>query len=123
METRLARIIFGGILFAAGLAAEQLIETPWVSISLFIPNYLVVGGDVVLRAFKTVFKGVVFDESFLMTVATAAVLPNWRISSTVDTSMLTGESLPREALPGQELLSGCINTSGVLTARVTKKIQ
>jgi Cd2+/Zn2+-exporting ATPase len=38
----------------------------------------------------------------------------------IDTSSLTGESLPREVEPGSEILSGCINVNGVLTAEVTK---
>jgi len=42
-------------------------------------------------------------------------------SSMVDTSALTGESVPREVVPGDSLLSGSINTSGLLTARVTKE--
>ena len=42
-------------------------------------------------------------------------------NSMLDTAALTGESVPREACPGDALLSGCINLSGVLTARVTKE--
>ena len=42
-------------------------------------------------------------------------------TSMVDTSALTGESVPREVYPGDSLLSGSINTSGLLTARVTKE--
>lgn len=41
-------------------------------------------------------------------------------ASTLDTAALTGESVPRQVEPGEELLSGCINLSGVLQARVTK---
>lgn len=42
-------------------------------------------------------------------------------SSMIDTSALTGESVPREIAPGSELLSGCININGVITAEVTKE--
>jgi Cd2+/Zn2+-exporting ATPase len=42
-------------------------------------------------------------------------------TSTVDTSALTGESLPRDIEPGSDLLSGCINLSGVIKAKVTKE--
>ena len=42
-------------------------------------------------------------------------------NSMLDTAALTGESVPREVCPGDALLSGCINLSGVLTARVTKE--
>ena len=41
--------------------------------------------------------------------------------SSLDTAALTGESLPREAAPGDEVISGCINQSGVLTIRTTKE--
>ena len=39
----------------------------------------------------------------------------------MDTSALTGESLPRDAVPGQEVISGCINLTGILTIEVTKE--
>ena len=42
-------------------------------------------------------------------------------SSTLDTSALTGESLPREIRPGEEIVSGCINMTGVLKVRTTKE--
>lgn len=42
-------------------------------------------------------------------------------SSTLDTSVLTGESLPRETAPGDEIISGCINLSGVLKIRTTRE--
>ena len=41
--------------------------------------------------------------------------------SSMDTSALTGESLPRDAVPGQEVISGCINLTGILTIEVTKE--
>ena len=41
-------------------------------------------------------------------------------SSTLDTAALTGESMPRSAAPGDEIISGCINSTGVLRVRVTK---
>ncbi len=41
-------------------------------------------------------------------------------NSMLDTSALTGESLPREVIAGSELLSGCINMNGLLSAKVTK---
>lgn len=42
-------------------------------------------------------------------------------SATLDTSALTGESLPRETAPGDEIISGCINLSGVLKIRTTRE--
>ena len=44
-------------------------------------------------------------------------------TSLIDTSALTGESVPREVSAGNELLSGCINMSGVITAEVTKEFE
>ena len=44
-------------------------------------------------------------------------------TSQLDTAALTGESLPREALIGDEVLSGCVNLTGVLTIRVTKPFE
>lgn len=44
-------------------------------------------------------------------------------SSMVDTSALTGESIPREVTVGDNILSGCININGVLTAKVTKEYE
>lgn len=44
-------------------------------------------------------------------------------TSMVDTSALTGESLPRDVGPGDEILSGCINISGLITAEVTKEYE
>ena len=41
-------------------------------------------------------------------------------TSNVDTAALTGESLPREAQPGDDVISGCVNLSGLLRVRVTK---
>jgi Cd2+/Zn2+-exporting ATPase len=42
-------------------------------------------------------------------------------NSTLDTSALTGESVPREALEGDEIISGCINLTGVITVKTTKE--
>ena len=42
-------------------------------------------------------------------------------TSSVDTAALTGESLPRETMPGHEVISGCVNLSGVLRVRVSRE--
>ena len=166
---------------------------------LFGASYLLIGGEVVLTAIKNIAKGQVFDENFLMTVATigaftinqypeaVAVMLFYEIGETiqgyavnrsrssisslmdiradyaniiidgkekkvspetvqvedvilvkpgekipldgvviegesfVDTSALTGESVPRKIVVNDEILSGGINTSGVLKVKVTKK--
>lgn len=197
MTKRLWRIIIG----AAVLATAVLISlnNEWLQIALFIISYIIVGGDVVKRAVKNIFKGQVFDENFLMSIATigaffigeypegVAVMLFYQVgelfqsyavgksrksiaslmdirpdyanvkkgdelvkvdpdevqigdiivikagekipldgkviegSSMIDTSALTGESIPREVEVGSDILSGCININGVITAEVTKE--
>lgn len=165
---------------------------------LFLPSYLVIGYDILWRAVRNIARGQVFDENFLMSIATigafclgdyaegvfvmlfyqvgeffqsyavgrsrksisalmdirpdyagiekdGAVLqvdpedvavgdiilvkPGEKVpldgivtegSSSLDTAALTGESLPRSAAPGDGVISGCINQTGVLRIRVTK---
>lgn len=169
-----------------------------VELGLFLLAYLIVGGDIVWRAVKNIGRGQVFDEHFLMAVATIGafavkqypegvavmffyqvgelfqglavnrsrksiqalldirpdyanvmkgndtlrvspeevavgdlilVKPGEKIpldgkvtdgSSMVDTSALTGESVPRKVEADSDVLSGCINKNGVLTIEVTK---
>ena len=197
MTKRLWRIIIG----AAVLVAATIINfnNEWLQIALFIISYIIVGGDVVKRAVKNIFKGQVFDENFLMSIATigaffigeypegVAVMLFYQVgelfqsyavgksrksiaslmdirpdyanvkkgdelvkvdpdevqigdiivikagekipldgkviegSSMIDTSALTGESVPREVEVGSDILSGCININGVITAEVNKE--
>ena len=179
------RIILSLLIFAAGFKFKLL----------FILAYLIAGGDVLFRAAKNVVKGKVFDENFLMSVATLGALaikefpeavmvmvlyqtgeylqhkaversrnsiaelmdirPDYanldgkRVSpkdvkvgevitvnpgekipldgvvisgvASVDTSSLTGESLPRTVKIGDDVISGCIDCDGVLKIRVTKE--
>lgn len=170
-----------------------------LGVILFGASYLLIGGEVVLTAIKNIAKGQVFDENFLMTVATigaftinqypeaVAVMLFYEIGETIqgyavnktrssisslmdiraeyanlimngkeekvspetvkvedvilvkpgekvpldgvviegesfiDTSALTGESVPRKIVANDEILSGGINTSGLLKVKVTKK--
>ena len=170
-----------------------------LALILFVASYLLIGGKVVLTAIKNIARGQLFDENFLMTVATigafsineypeaVAVMLFYEIGETiqgyavnrsrssisslmdiradyaniiidgkekkvspetvqvedvilvkpgekipldgvviegesfVDTSALTGESVPRKIVVNDEILSGGINTSGVLKVKVTKK--
>ena len=165
---------------------------------LFLVPYLVVGWDVLWRAVRNIKNGQVFDENFLMSVATVGAMaigeyaegvavmlfyqvgelfqsvavdrsrksisalmdirpdyanveregqlvqvdpeevavggiivvkPGERVpldglvtegTSTLDTAALTGESLPRDVKDGDEIISGCVNLSGVLHVRVSK---
>ncbi|MDR1246282.1 MAG: cadmium-translocating P-type ATPase [Clostridiales Family XIII bacterium] len=190
-----ARMGAGAVLFAAGLAFEFVWQ---IEIAVFLASYLLIGGDVIWRAMKNIAKGQVFDENFLMSVATVGafsigeypegvavmlfyqigeafqqyavgrsrksitalmdirpdfanlklgddirrvspeevgvgdmiiVKPGERIPldgivragrSALDTSALTGESLPRDVEAGSEVLSGSINKNGLLTIEVMK---
>ena len=197
MTKRLWRIIIGAALLATAVLLN--LNNEWLQIALFIISYIIVGGDVVKRAVKNIFKGQVFDENFLMSIATigaffigeypegVAVMLFYQVgelfqsyavgksrksiaslmdirpdyanvkkgdelvrtdpdevqigdiivikagekvpldgkvidgSSMLDTSSLTGESVPREVEVGSDILSGCININGVITAEVTKE--
>lgn len=197
MTKRLWRIIIGAAVLATAVLLS--LNNEWLQIALFIIGYIIVGGDVVKRAVKNIFKGQVFDENFLMSIATigaffigeypegVAVMLFYQVgelfqsyavgksrksiaslmdirpdyanvkkgdelvkvdpdevqigdiivikagekipldgkviegSSMIDTSALTGESVPREVEVGSDILSGCININGVITAEVTKE--
>lgn len=197
MTKRLWRIIIGVAVLATAVLLN--LNNEWLQIALFIISYIIVGGDVVKRAVKNIFKGQVFDEKFLMSIATigaffigeypegVAVMLFYQVgelfqsyavgksrksiaslmdirpdyanvkkgdelvkvdpdevqigdiivikagekipldgkviegSSMIDTSALTGESVPREVEVGSDILSGCININGVITAEVTKE--
>ena len=195
----LYRILSGAVLFLAAelIGQSGLLKGIW-TLFPFLAAFLVVGCDVVMKAFRNMLRGQVFDENFLMSIATVgafftgsygegvAVMLFYQVgelfqsyavaksrrsisdlmnirpdyanverdgevssvdpeevsigevilvkagekipldgeivegSSMLDTSALTGESLPREAEAGMEVLSGCVNMSGVLRIRVTK---
>lgn len=190
------RIGIGSILFVAALIAPL---SDYLNLVIFLLAYLIIGGDVLLRAIRNIIHGQVFDENFLMSIATvgaffiseypeavavmlfyqvgelfqdyavgrsrksitelmnirpdyANVMRNGELItidpeevalneiivvkagekipldgkvidgySMVDTSALTGESVPREMNIGSEVLSGCINLNGVLTIQVSKE--
>ena len=195
-KTNLIRVIVSIALVAAIWLSPA---EGWLGGALYLLPYLLVGYDVLWEAVEGVFHGVVFDENFLMAVATvgAIALGDWRegcavmvfyqvgelfqscavdksrrsISdlmdirpdhaniekdgalaqadpgdveigtiivvqpgeripidgvvtegeSAVNTGALTGESLPRQVRSGDEVLSGCVNESGLLHIRTTKK--
>ena len=195
-KTNLIRIIVSIALVAAIWLSPA---EDWLGGALYLLPYLLVGYDVLWEAVEGVFHGEVFDENFLMAVATvgAIALGDWRegcavmvfyqvgelfqscavdksrrsISdlmdirpdhaniekdgalaqvdpgdveigtiivvqpgeripidgvvtegeSAVNTGALTGESLPRQVRSGDEVLSGCVNESGLLHIRTTKK--
>lgn len=203
-KTMLKRIVAAAIVYIAAAAAKKMnvfagMPQPWTELVVFLIPYLIIGWDIVYKAFRGIKNGQVFDENFLMTVATfgafgvgefseavavmlfyqvgelfqsyavnrsrqsisdlmnicpeyaniekdgqieqvdpddvevddiIVVQPGERIpldgvvvegESMIDTSALTGESVPRRAADGDEIISGCVNGSGLLRVRVTKE--
>ncbi len=192
----LVRIFISAVLF---LAVVLMPLDGVERIAAFIVPYLVIGWDVLWKAIRNIAHGQVFDENFLMALATVgafgtgefpeavAVMLFYQVGewfqgyavgrsrqsiaklmdirpdyanieqngklvevdpeevsigqtivikageripldgivlegkSTVDTAALTGESLPRDVDPGDDVISGCINQSGLLRVRVTKE--
>ena len=190
------KLLIGGILFVFGIFIPETLAIP--RFAVFLASYFIIGGDVLLSAVKNIMKGQVFDENFLMAIATIGafaigeypegvavmlfyqlgelfqgiavnnsrksiaelmdirpdyaniktndgikkvkpeeikisdiivVKPGEKValdgkiisgSSTFDTSALTGESLPREAKTGDDVLSGFINKTGLVEIKVTK---
>lgn len=184
------------LLLIAVLPVEDIIK-----LILYIVTYILIGYDVVLKAIKNIFSGQVFDEHFLMSLATIGALmtgqyleavlvmllyqigelfqsyavgksrrsitelmdirpdyanieqdgklvkvdpeeisigdkivvkPGEKIpldgivedgESMLDTSALTGESVPRKSVKGDAVRSGCINKTGMLTIKVTKEFE
>lgn len=197
MKRLVWRLVLSSIFFTAAL----IINVEILKIIFFVVSYLFAGYDVVNNAFRNILRGDVFDENFLMAVASlgafaigeapegVAVMLFYQIgelfqsyavgqsrksitslmnirpdyanvktedglevmdpedvkigdiivikpgekvpldgiviegSSMLDTSALTGESVPREIIAGSDLLSGCININGLVTARVTKEFE
>lgn len=65
----IVRLIIGAILFVAGIVTQKLLSTSYLSDSLFIVAYLLLGYDIVRTAIKSIFKGHLFNENFLMSIA------------------------------------------------------
>ena len=190
------KLLIGGILFLLGIFVPKSLLIP--KFTIFLISYFIIGGNVLLSAFKNILNGQVFDENFLMAIATVGafaigeypegvavmlfyqlgelfqgiavnnsrksivslmdirpdyanikvekgikkvspekikvgeiivVKPGEKVpldgkivkgASTFDTSALTGESLPREAKAGDDVLSGFINKNGLIEIEVTK---
>lgn len=196
----LIRIIISSVLLVALMITSKLVQlNKWVAFVLFLVPYLIIGYDILKKAIKGIAKGQVFDENFLMAVATigavalgdfaegAAVMLFYQIGelfqsvavgksrrnitslmdirpdyanvevdgklekvdpddveigtdiivnpgekvpidgvvvsgeSTLNTSALTGESVPRSVKSGDEIISGCINLTGVLRIKTSKE--
>lgn len=199
-KNNLIRCIVALVLVIALSVAFHFVEAPWwIELPAFLVPYFVVGYDVLLKAVKNIRNGQVFDECFLMAVATIGAIatgeyregvavmlfyqigelfqsiavgksrkniadlmdicpevanvmhedgsvteedpddveigsiivvnPGERVpidgiiidgDTSLDTSALTGESVPRAAHPGDEIISGCITLSGMIKVKTTK---
>lgn len=203
----LIRIITAAVLFTVLMVLDHtgrlaaVTENRWTALGIYAVPYLIVGYDILWKAVRNISHGEVFDENFLMIVATfgafgvqeynealavmlfyqvgelfqsyavgksrqsisdlmeicpeyaniekdgqlvqvdpeeiaagdvIVVRPGERIpldgvvtegSSMIDTSALTGESVPRRAGEGDEVISGCVNGEGLLKIRATKKFE
>ena len=196
----LVRVIVALVLLAGVILLDKLALLPqWAMIVLYLVPYFVIGYDILWKALKGIKNRQVFDENFLMAVATVGALclqefkegvavmlfyqigelfqsyavgksrknisalmdirpdyanieqdgqlvqvdpdevaigtvivvqPGEKVPidgvitegrSTLNTSALTGESLPRDAQEGDEIISGCINMTGLLKIRTTKE--
>ena len=195
----LVRIIAALILLAGVILLDKLASLPqWAMIVLYLMPYFLIGYDILWKALKGIKNRQVFDENFLMAVATVGALclqdfkegvavmlfyqigelfqsvavgksrkniaalmdirpdyanvmvdskleqvdpddvqvgteivvdPGEKVpidgvivegNTTLNTGALTGESVPRDAKPGDDVISGCINMSGRITVRTTK---
>ena len=197
MKKTLIKILTSVALFLIALFVP--FKNVWINNCIYIVSYLIVGLEVVIEAVENIFKGEIFDENFLMAIATigafavgefpeaATVMILYQIGelfqdyavdksrksisslmdirpdyanvkrenevlkvspeevkigelivvkpgekvpldgeivegkSMLDTSSLTGESMPQDANTGDNVLSGCINKSGLLTIKTTKE--
>lgn len=191
------KIIIAFVLFLFAMLVK--FQNVWINNGIFIVSYLIVGFEILRKAVKNIFKGKVFDENFLMAIATLGafaigefpeavavmlfyqvgelfqdyavdksrksiaslmdirpdyanvvrdgkeekvspeevkigetilVKPGEKIpldglviegKTTLDTKALTGESVPREVVEGEQILSGCINLNGVIKVEVSKE--
>lgn len=202
----LSRIIAAFIIYIAVILVDKLVELPmlhswWMQLLIYLIPYAVIGWDIVYKAVRNIIHGQVFDENFLMFIATVGALvvgecmeavavmlfyqvgeffqsyavnksrksiselmdicPEYanievdgkvtqvdpddveigsiivvkageRIpldgivvegDSMIDTSSLTGESVPRHVTKESEVISGCVNGSGVLYVKTTKEFE
>ena len=205
LKRRIKRVGAGAAVYLAAVLSSRFAPYwefgSWnisASLAVFLAAYVIIGGDVVKKAVKNIGQGQMFDENFLMTIATAGaffvgeyaeavavmlfyqvgecfqsyavnrsrksiadlmdirpdyanvirdgtavevgpeeveigetilIKPGERIpldgkvvkgTSSLDTMALTGESLPRDVAEGEDVISGCVNLSGVLEVQVSK---
>ena len=71
VKVELIKIAIGAFVFIGGVVCQKYLNViPAVYIELFVVSYIILGGEVVLKAVKNLFRGKLFDENFLMSIAT-----------------------------------------------------
>lgn len=202
VKVELIKIAIGAFVFIGGVVCQKYLNViPAVYIELFVVSYIILGGEVILKAVKNLFRGKLFDENFLMSIATIGafatgeypeavgvmlfyeigelfediavgksrkqimeavdmrpevvryidgdnvieldpeeieigdiieVRPGDRIpldgvvvkgDSRIDTSAVTGEPVPVGVKEGSEVVSGCVNMSGLIYVKVEKLLE
>lgn len=64
-------LIIGAAIFVAGMVLQYAFRiNSYVLLAVFVTGYIILGGEIVLKAFKNILRGQIFDENFLMTIAT-----------------------------------------------------
>ena len=199
MKKRLNKILISAVLFIFAIIIS--LKNEWISRGIFVISYIIVGYEILKKALRNITRGKVFDENFLMSVATIGafsigefpeavavmlfyqvgelfqsyavdksrksisslmdirpdyanllkdekeekvdpdeikigdniiVKPGEKVpldgiviegNSMLDTKTLTGESIPKKAIVGAEVLSGCLNKDGILKIKVTKEFE
>ncbi len=201
MKKRMIRVIAGGAIYFLTMLWTHILFKINTNIELifFLIAYFIVGGDVVKKAVQNIGRGQIFDENFLMMIATVGaflvgeypegvavmlfyqvgelfqsyavnksrksisqlmdirpdyanvyrngevievdpaevlvgdiilIKPGERVpldgvvrkgTTSLDTMALTGESIPRDVMTGEEVISGCVNITGVIDVEVTKE--
>lgn len=196
IKKKIVRIAIGAVLMVLGIIVSKLINE-WVGLGVFIAAYVVIAYDVLKNAFVNIAHGRVFDENFLMMIATVGafacreyieavavilfyqvgecfqsyavnksrksiralmsirpdfarvtrdgaevevdpsevsigeiiiIKPGERVpldgeivegASSIDTAAITGESMPRDVQAGDKVVSGCVNSSGVIKVKTS----
>ena len=72
MKKQIIQIVSAFILFIIALCVK--FENIWITRAIYLIGYLIVGGEIILKAIKNIFKGELFDEHFLMAVATIGAI-------------------------------------------------
>ena len=75
MKKRLYKIIISAVFFLIALVFKfKFLEFKWINISIFLLSYIIVGAEILKKAFKNIIRGKVFDENFLMSIATIGAI-------------------------------------------------